>query len=99
MVINMHDLIGKTCLIKYDINLMLETIFTVTEVNEQQQWIRVTPHNRWYTLDSVLLFEDRQILNKVLLQHKILIKTCDDNREQEKKIKKEILNLVSLYKT
>lgn len=94
----MHELVGKTCLIKYDINLMLETIFTVIEVNEQQQWIRVTPSNRWYTLESVLLFEDNQILNEVLLHHKTLIQTYNDNRQQENEIKEYILNLVSTYK-
>ena len=95
----MYKLVGKKCLIKYDINLMLETIFTVTEVNEQQQWIRVTPSNRWYTLESALLFADKEILNKVLLQHKILLKTYDDNRKQENRIKNKILKLVSSYKT
>lgn len=95
----MKHLIGKTCLIKYDINIMLDTIFTIIEVNEEQKWVKVTPHNRWYTKDTILLIGDTQTLNTVLNQHKQLVDTYNEHRYIEKEMKKKIQSLVASYNT
>ena len=86
----LKDLIGKKCLIKYDINLMLDRIFIITEVNEKQGWIRVEG-GRWYRQETILKIGTDEELNHILGLHKILSHVSDAHRATENALKDLIL--------